>query len=142
MTAALSSSVINIAPRTDNPLGRVLGYYHSAPKKTIDEQTFHMYAGYYYYVITSGNNQRFLRAKDTSDLAVKSKYSWENVIGLERMLEMTLQHNLRQSPMTVEILKQHPGQIVWREPNRELRNSEKRWLRVVQNVVHRIRQKD
>jgi hypothetical protein len=142
MTAVIDASPINLAAKNDNPLAKVLAYYHSSPKQALDGQTFHMYAGYYYYMITEGNNTRFLRATSHTDLAVKSRYSWGNVIGLERSLEAVLKHNLQQSPMTLEILKQNRSEIVWTEPDRELRNAEKRWLRVVQNVMQRLRSND
>lgn len=139
MTIVLDPTTINIATHSGNPLGRALAYYHSSPKYTLDGKTFHLYAGYYYYMITAGHNTRFLRAKSKADLAVKSRYNWSNVLGLESHLEAVLLYNIKQSPITMEMLKHNNGPIEWREPDRELRNAERRWLRVVQNVVKRLR---
>lgn len=139
MTDVLNAPTINIHTRCTDPIAKALSYYSVGPKQTPDGLKFHMYAGFYYYIITTGDNRRFLRAKTLEELEVKRQFNWGNVMGLESILAGCLQHNLEQAPLAVEMIRQHRGKIIWDEPQRELRNAEKRWLRVVQNVVARLR---
>lgn len=132
-------SHINIATTAKTPLGRLLGYYDVGPKIDCDGHEFFMYAGLYYYLITQGDNLRFLRATSRQELEAKRKYAWENVPGLASHLEGVLSLNLQRSPMGIPLLMQTRLPIVWEEPDRDLRNAEKRWLRVVQSTVHRLR---
>jgi len=130
---------INIGSLAKTALGRHLGYYHASPKSTIDGQSFSLYAGFYYYLITEGDNRRFLTATTRQELGAKRKYRWENVPGIETHLESVLSYNLRQSPMAIPLIIRHPLPLVWEEPDRALTNAEKRWLRVVQRTVDRLR---
>lgn len=133
------SSVININSLTSDPLGRFLSYYDTTPKMAPGGESFRMYSGYYYYCITAGDNTRFLRAKSRDDLAAKSKFVWNNVPSLQTMLESTLSLNINNSPLAYRLVVTTDHPVVWEEPDRSLSNHEKRWLRVVQNTVSRIR---
>lgn len=131
---------INIGRLARTALGRALGYYHNYPKHTQDGLTFNLYAGLYYYMITAGDNTRFLRAKHPRELEARRYFRWENVIGLESQLEAILSYNLRTSPVAIPLIIDNTLPIVWREPDHQgLRNNEKRWLRVVTRVVTRLR---
>ncbi len=130
---------INIGSLATNALARMLHYYDPSPKQTHEGLTFHMYAGFYFYLITSGDNARFLRAQTHRELDAKRKYTWENVPGLETHLEAVLSYNLRKSPLAIPLLVQHDLPIEWNEPDRGLRNAERRWCRVVQRTVARLR---
>lgn len=130
---------IDVGSLATTALGRMLHYYDPTPKQAHEGFDFHMYAGFYFYLITSGENARFLRAKTRQELEAKRRYAWENVPGLETRLEAVLSHNLRLSPLAIPLLVRHNLPVVWREPDRALRNAEQRWLRVVQRTVARLR---
>lgn len=129
---------INIGTTAQTPLGMYLGYYNVYPRRLQDGRRFYMWAGLYYYWITSGDNTRFLRAKTLEDLEAKAYYQWENVVGLSTQLESALTYNLRNSTLAVPLIRKLDLPIDWVEPGRELTNAEKRWLRVVQNTVRRL----
>lgn len=133
------NATINIGSLAQTALGRMLNYYDPTPKVTTEGLDFHMYAGLYFFIITEGDNHRFLSAKTVKELEAKRKYRWENVPGIETHLEACLCYNLRQSTLALSLLVRHPLPIVWEEPDRALRNAEKRWLRVVQRTVDRLR---
>lgn len=130
---------INIGSIAATPLGKLLGYYEDSPKLDPYGNEFNMYVGFYYYLITKGDNKRFLRARTKRELEAKSKYAWESVPGLASHLESVLSLNLHRSPLAIPLLVQNTLPIVWEEPDRPLRNAEKRWLRVVQQTVRRVR---
>jgi hypothetical protein len=133
-------SCINIGRYARTPLGRLLHYYDSTPKRLPDGKHFFMFAGYYYYLITTGESSgRFLRMKTTDELEFKRKVDWTNVPGLETHLETALSYNINRSPLALSLVRKHHLPVVWVEPDRELRNAEKRWLRVVQNTLRRLR---
>lgn len=130
---------IEIGPLATTPLGRLLGWYNTTPKYTHDGRLFMMYAGYQYYLITKGENIRFLKAVKPEELRVSGQYSWENVPGLETRLSAVLSYNLNRSPLAIQLLLQHDLPIRWSTTFSGLRNSEKRWLRVVRSTVKRLR---
>lgn len=132
-------TAINIGQSAHTALGKQLGWYDTHLKRTIDGGEFYMYAGFHYYMITSGNNRRFLSAKTPANLEGAKKYQWQNVPGLETHLESVLLFNLKINPMVLQLIKSNDLPIVWYEPFRELRNAEQRWLRVVKRVVTRLR---
>lgn len=130
---------INIAPGSSDSLASVLSYYDPTPKVNPETgKTFLMYSGLYYYLITKGDNQRFLRAKGKQDLKAKRDYTWENVPGLEERLAGALAHNLRSNPF-VEGLLALDIEAVWEDPCGEIAMHEERWLRVVNKTLRRIR---
>ena len=131
--------VIDIGPWGKTPLKAMLSYYDPTPKQLPTGKGFTMYAGLYYYLITVGDNTRFLRAETLDDLDVKRKYDWANVPSLERQLARALEYNLHRSPLAIPFLVHQNLPIVWCE-RRQLRNAERRWLRVVQRVVEKLRQ--
>jgi len=139
MRSSAVNACINLAAVDCNPFAELLSYYASSLKQTKGGRQFYMYAGFYRYMIASGNNPRFLRAKSTEELDVKKRCDWKNLIGLETHLESVLHHNLMSSLMTQQFLKNHCGAIVWEDPTRDLTYAEKRWLRVVQTVVRRVK---
>ena len=131
---------INIGTTAQTALGRELSYYRASSKTTPEGQRFRLYAGYYFYLITNGDHPRFLRAKRAAELKPARSIDWTNVPGIHTHLESVLGYNLRVSLMAIPMLrKTDPLPIVWEEPDRPLKVAEKRWLRVVQNVVHRLR---
>lgn len=139
-TANDGTTHINIGTTAQTALGRELSYYRRSPKQTPHGQRFRLYAGYYFYLITNGDHPRFLRAKKPHELKPAKAIDWTNVPGIQTHLESVLCHNLRQSLMAIPMLvRLDPLPVVWEEPDRALRVAEKRWLRAVQNVVHRLR---
>lgn len=138
MTEAIHET-INLAMVHNNPLAEVLSYYAPTPKLTKDGRRFYMYAGYYRYMLAAGNNPRFLRARTPDELKVNKRFAWNNLIGLETHLESTLHMNIMGSPMTRQFLKNHKGNVVWEDFRGELSNAERRWLRVVQTVIRRVK---
>lgn len=127
---------IDISSLSHHPLGRILHYYDTTPKETLEGRRFNMYAGYYYYLITRGDNPRFLRAQTWKDLEVKRFFEWENVPALPVWLMRVLRHNLELQPLALGYLRQTPPPIaIWEEPDRALRNNERRWLRVVNTTL-------
>lgn len=130
---------INIGMGATTALGKRLGWYDNTLKALDDGSRFHMYAGLHYYLITEGNNRRFLNAVVPEDLKGSKSYAWQNVPGLETHLESALLFNLRSSPLIIELITQYDLPIIWEEPLRDLRNNELRWLRVVRRAVTRIR---
>jgi hypothetical protein len=133
-------SFINIGTTAQTALGKLLCWYDVRPRQTVDDQlTFYMYAGLYFYYITEGDNQRFLRARSRQELEAKKKYRWANVKGLEHHLASELLYNLQQQPFTKHLLLNNTLPIDWIEPDRPLTTAEKRWLRVVQDTVRRLR---
>ena len=130
---------INIAPGSTDPFASVLSYYDPTPKVHHEtSQTFLMYSGLYYYLITRGDNQRFLRAKNKQDLKAKRDYTWENIPGLEERLIAVLIHNLKSNPF-VEGLLATDIEAVWNDPVHGIAMHEERWLRVVNKALRRIR---
>lgn len=130
---------IEIGQAAATALGRRLGWYDTSMKYTVEGEVFHMYAGLYFYLITKGNNRRFLTATAISELKGAKEYVWQNVPGLETHLESNLLHNLRNNPLIMEYIKANDLPIMWHEPHRELRNNELRWLRVVRKSISRLR---
>jgi hypothetical protein len=130
---------LEIGPWATTPLGRLLGWYNTTPKTLHDGRMFMMYAGYQYYLITKGNNVRFLKAVSQEELSVSGKYNWENVPGLETRLSSVLALNITHNPMILSLLRGYDLPIIWTPTTGKLRNSEKRWLRVVRNTVKRVR---
>lgn len=141
MTPTFTDGVtaINIGQTAHTALGKQLSWYEPNYKRTIDGGGFYMYAGFHYFMITTGNNRRFLSAKSPSELEGAKKYQWQNVPGLETHLESVLLFNLKMNPMALQLIKSNDLPVVWYEPFRELRNAEQRWLRVVKRVVTRLR---
>lgn len=134
----LGCEIIDIGSQSRHPLAAHLSYYDATPKQLPEGKGCRMYAGYYYYLITVGDNTRFLRAATLDDLDVKRRYDWTNVPGLPRLLERALLYNLRASPLAIPYIVHNNVKVVWKE-NRPLRNAEQRWLRVVQATLERIK---
>ena len=130
---------IEIGQMATTALGRRLGWYDTTLKQTVEGDHFHMYAGLHFYLITKGNNRRFLTATCTSELKNAKEFAWQNVPGLETHLESNLLHNLRNNELIVQYIRANDLPIMWHEPHRELRNNEHRWLRVVRKAVSRMR---
>lgn len=141
MTSFFTDGVtaINIGEGASTALGKKLSWFDSSLKRTVEGEYFHMYAGLHYFLITTGNNRRFLSATSPSELRGAKKYQWQNVPGLETHLESALLFNLRMNPLALETIKKNELPIIWYEPQRSLRNAELRWLRVVRRVIIRLR---
>lgn len=135
----MTSFGIDIGPSASTALGQQLSWTASFPKESVEGTRFNLYAGFYYYLITTGHHKRLLRAERLVELECVSKFQYQNVIGLETHLEATLLHNLRRHPMILQAIRDSRETIVWNDPLRGLRNRERRWLRVVRRVVDRIR---
>lgn len=139
---------VNIGTAATTALGRALAWLDTTPKQLHDGSHFYMYAGAYYYMITQGDNRRFLKAKTLQALKGPKRTAWVNVIGLESHLESLLLFNLRQSPLALSLIKQHDLPIDWVDYEHiageahVLAPRERRWLRVVRRVCHRLRHED
>lgn len=137
-TAHDGTTHINIGTTAKTALGELMGYYTANPKRLPDGKGFNLYAGYYYYLITAGDNPRFLRARSIQELTPAKRFDWTNVPGLRTHLESALLHNLRLSPIAIPLLVENTLPVVWEEPDRALKNAEKRWLATVHAVVNRL----
>jgi hypothetical protein len=127
---------IDIGSGATTAIGKQLGWYRDFPKTHPDGYGFRTYAGLHYYLITEGDNRRFLKAATKEELAASKRYHWENVKGLEIKLGYALKHNLKINPVALQWVRDNSLPIVWLEPFHALKNAEKRWLRVVKQVIH------
>lgn len=136
----LDHHVLEIGPAAQSALGRQLGWYTPFIKPHPDGFDYQTYAGLHYYLITEGDNKRFLKASTKEELQASKNYRWENVKGLEVKLGYALKYVLKQSPMTVQLIHQlgPDVEVIWTEPFRELKQAEKRWMRVVRNSIREI----
>lgn len=131
---------INIAPGSGDAAASLLSYYDVSPKVNVeDSHEFYMYAGLYYYLITVGENFRFLKATTKQDLRAKKYFDFRNVMGLEDRLSRILAYNIRNHPFARQFLTQGEIEVVWESPfDIKLANHEERWLRVVRKTLKRL----
>ena len=132
---------VNIAPGSSDAAASLLSYYDVSPKvNPEDSKEFFMYAGLYYYLITKGDNTRFLSAMAKPELKAKKHFAFEMVIGLEERLGSILAYNIKSHPFARQFLTQSDIEVVWESPfDDRLANHEERWLRVVRKTIKRLR---